>query len=251
MPLVCGQTFMASRRHAEAMFRQVSDAQERKLVDITNFPTSDGPDYEAQCDAIRRLLYRQEQADQELEAEKDEAGEVAARTTGMASDRAVDRWVELLETSIYQDVAHSIAAAGLAVAFVESVLRRALIGSKYEHSKLSYIMGNLDEGLKKYLPPGFELTVSALVAYRNQTGHNGFEWSPGKYSNFEKEWQKHNWPSDWFLKVTVGGDPWVCYMSPVFVKHCIQTMEQTAKGAEKRRLGVAPDFDFTLPPGAV
>ena len=38
-------------------------------------------------------------------------------------------------------------------------------------------------------------------------------------------------------------------MSPVFVKHCIQTMEQTAKGAEKRRLGVAPDFDFTLPPG--
>ena len=110
----------------------MSDAQERKLVDITNFPTSDGPDYEAQCDAIRRLLYRQERADQELEAEKDAAGEVAAHATGMANDRdrAVDRWVELLETSIYQDVAHSIAAAGLAVAFVESVLRRALIGSK-------------------------------------------------------------------------------------------------------------------------
>ena len=88
----------------------MSDAQERKLVDITNFPTSDGPDYEAECDAIRRLLYRQERADQELEAEKDAAGEVPARTTGMASDRAVDRWVELLQTSIYQDVAHSIAA---------------------------------------------------------------------------------------------------------------------------------------------
>ena len=42
MPLVCVQIFMASRRHAEAMFRQVSDAQERKLVDIANFATSEG-----------------------------------------------------------------------------------------------------------------------------------------------------------------------------------------------------------------
>ena len=166
----------------------------------------------------------------------------------MANDRAVDRWVELLETSIYQDVAHSMAAVSLAVAFIESMLRRALIGSKCEHSHLSYIIGNLDEGLKEYLPPDFEPTVSALVAYRNQVLHNGFEWSPEKYLDFEKEWQKHHWPSDWFLKVTVGDDPWMCYMSPAFVKHCIQTMEQTAGGVEKLLLGVAPDFDLGIPP---
>ena len=51
---------------------------------------TEGPDYHLQCVAIRRLLFRQEQADHELKAHMDVVGVEAERTTGAANDRAVD-----------------------------------------------------------------------------------------------------------------------------------------------------------------
>ena len=84
----------------------------------------EGLDYDAQFDAIRRLLYRQERSDQELVDNIEQVERVAEQTRGAASQLAVDQWVDLVHGSCYQDAAHSMAAVGMIAPFIESVFRQ-------------------------------------------------------------------------------------------------------------------------------
>jgi len=43
------------------------------------------------------------------------------------------------------------------------------------------------------------------------------------------------WPKDWFSKVTSGDDPWVFYMSPTFVVHCLDRTERIIEGMGRFR----------------
>ena len=94
-----------------------------KLVEF-QFPLEEF-DHGSQLVAIRNLLYRQERADQDLSDRIKKADEVARRTSGRANEHAVDVWVELIEMSCYQDMAHSMAAVGMIAPFIESAFKAA------------------------------------------------------------------------------------------------------------------------------
>ncbi len=195
-------------------------------------------DYDAQLLAIRSLLFRQERADQELADRIGKIGKVAKQTSGIANDWAVDEWVDLVHSSCYQDAAHSMAAVGMIAPFIESIFRHAFprIGDKktYKGSMVEKIMSLADEEkIRNYLPDDLEPTLSALFAYRNAMFHSGFEWPREELEKFEMKLNKSGWPSDWFLRAMSNDKPWMFYMSPKFIEHCLGIVEEVIRGIEE------------------
>lgn len=193
--------------------------------------------YGAQLVAIRCLLGRQERADQDLSDRIMEADSVARRTRGCANDHAVDLWVELAESSCYQDAAHSMAAVGMIAPLIESAFRVALhsIGNKLPQGHLAknIVKGVEEVGMREYLPLDLEPTISALFEYRNKMFHGGFEWSKEDLKKFEKLLDENRWPSDWFAKATSDDEPWMFYMTSTFVYHCLEITEGVIRGIEQ------------------
>ena len=196
----------------------------------------------AQLVAIRDLLHRHERADQELLDRIKKADEVATQTRG-DNDRAVDAWVELAEMSYYQDAAHSMAAVGMIAPFIESFFRayfrsigkdlpkRNLVGNTVKRIK--------EVGMEEYMPTDLKPTLSALFAYRNKMFHGGFEWSSEELKRFEKQLRENRWPPDWFSWATWSSwatsddEPWMCYLTPVFISHCLSMAEGVIRGIEE------------------
>ena len=193
--------------------------------------------HSAQLVAIRGLLYRQERADHELSSKIKEADKVARRTRDRANEHAVDAWVELAEMSCYQDAAHSMAAVGMIAPLIESAFRAAFrsAGSKLPSRDLvRNIVKRVQEVcMKEYLPADLEPTLSALFAYRNKMFHGGFEWSLKELKWFERLLDKNRWPSDWFSRATLDDEPWMFYMTPIFVDHCLDMAEGVIRGIEQ------------------
>ncbi|MCY4449299.1 MAG: hypothetical protein OXE02_10725 [Chloroflexi bacterium] len=206
--------------------------------------------YGAQLVAIRGLLYRQERADEELSDRIKEADEVARRTKGPANDHAVDAYAELAEMSCYQDAAHSMAAVGMIAPLIESAFRAAFpsIGTGLPRRNLAKdIVKHVEEvGMKEYLPADLEPTLAALFKYRNEMFHGGFEWSSEKLKKFETLLGEERWPSGWFSKATSDDDPWMFYMTPAFVDHCLDVAERVIRGIEQ--FGLEKNFG-PLSPG--
>ena len=193
--------------------------------------------YGAQLVAIRCLLVRQERADQDLSDRIMEVDAVARRTRGCANDHAVDLWVELAESSCYQDAAHSMAAVGMIAPLIESVFRAAFrsIGNKLPQGHLAKnIVKRVEEvGMKEYLPPDLEPAMAALFEYRNKMFHGGFEWSKEDLKKFEALQDENRWPSDWFTKATSDDEPWMFYMTSTFVYYCLEMAEGVIRGIER------------------
>ena len=63
--------------------------------------------------------------------------------------------------------------------------------------------------------------------------HCGFEWPREELERFEKQLNESCWPSDWFLKATSNDKPWMFYMSPKFIEHCLGIVEKVIRGIEK------------------
>lgn len=196
-------------------------------------------DYDAQLLAIRSLLFRQERADQELADRTGKVGKVAKRTSGIANDWVVGEWVGLVHGSCYQDAAHSMASVGMIAPFIESIFEHAFPGildkKAYKGlSKVKRIMRLVDEvNIRSYMPDDLEPTLSALFAYRNAMFHSGFEWPREELEKFEKKLNKSGWPSDWFLRATSNDKPWMFYMSPKFIEHCLGIVEEVIRGIEE------------------
>jgi len=193
--------------------------------------------YSSQLVAIRDLLYRQEQADRNLLDRVEEADEVARRTGGRANEYAVDNWVGLVEMSCYQDAAHSMAAVGMLAPFIESVFRSAFryIGDELPPWELvkNIVKRVKGVGMEEYLPSDLEPTLSALFQYRNNMFHGGFEWSSKRLKEFERLLKKNRWPLEWFSWATSDDEPWMFYMTPAFVEHCLEMFEKVIKGIEQ------------------
>ena len=208
----------------------------KSQIEDIHFPLEEF-NHSAQLVAIRRLLYRQERADQELSDRMKEADEVARRTNGRANEHAVDAWVELAEISCYQDAAHSMAAVGMIAPFIESAFRAAFpsIGTESpRRSLVKDIVKHTEEvGMKEYLPTDLEPTLSALFAYRNKMFHGGFEWSSQELKRFERLLDRNRWPHDWFSKATSNDEPWMFYMTSAFVDHCLDMAERVIRGIEQ------------------
>jgi hypothetical protein len=52
--------------------------------------------------------------------------------------------------------------------------------------------------------------------------HQGFEWSESERAKFAKATAA--WPAEWFSQATSGGEPWVFYLTDVFVDHVLATV---------------------------
>lgn len=223
-------------------------------------------DYQAQLLAIRGLLWRHKQADEQLEDEIKRIGEYARKSSGLRGEHAVDEWVNRLHASVYQDAAHSMAAVGMLAPFVESIFCQSFRGirqhffalaTSYSHhprwerssnngwdchflyhakgKRRTDLVAGIAQladavGLISHLPNDWKPTLRALFAYRNKMFHCGFEWPVNERSSFEKYITKDQWPSGWFAKATSGGSPWVFYLTEVFLDHCLATVDRIIDG---------------------
>lgn len=221
-------------------------------------------DYDSQLLAIRQLLHRHGAADKELRKEMDEIEEFAKRTKGIRNERAVDEWGEHFQMSVYQDAAHSMAAVGMLAPLVESIffqgfagIRKNIIQSPIpnDHRRWSqaaddqwdchfvWSKGQRKEDLvagilqlaeavelTPFLPPHLNITLQALFEYRNRMFHCGLEWPLMERERFLKRIADSTWPSEWFSQATRDGRPWIFYLSPEFIDHCIGIVEKVIDG---------------------
>lgn len=219
-------------------------------------------DFDAQLLAIRHLLRRHHEADQQLEKEMQVLSAYAHRT---GSEHAQDDWGELFQISVHQDAAHSMAAVGMLAPFVESIFYQAFrnmpihlengAGRLDSHPrgrlaaadlwdchffwKTGGRQRNLVEGIlqladaagvRPHLPAQLRSTLDALFAYRNKMFHCGFEWPIDERHAFQARIRDSNWQPDWFARATRGSDPWIFYMSALFIEHCLTTIDQVIVG---------------------
>ena len=197
----------------------------------------EGFNHGAQLVAIYGLLYRQELAEQDLSNRIEEANAVARRTTGRANDDATDYWVELAQMSCYQEAAHSMAAVSMIAPLIESTFRAAFrsIGDQLPQRHLAAnIVKHVEKlSMTDYLPADLQPTLEALFKYRNEMFHGGFEWAPENLKAFEKELDQNHWPTEWFSKATSDDEPWIFYMTPTFIDHCLKIAEAVVRGVKK------------------
>ena len=187
-------------------------------------------DYRSQLFAIRSLLSRQDQADRELEDRIEHARKMAVQTSGDANESWVQESVDHMHNSLYQDVAHSMAAVSMIAPLFESVFKRVFRHMEKEWSGPRGIMKYVDEvGMEDYMPHDLGITLEALFEYRNKMFHCGFEWPLEERQGFEGKRCKSCWPSDWFDKARTDNEPWMFYMTPKFVDHCVDSAEQVCK----------------------
>ena len=191
-------------------------------------------DYARHVEAMRGLLYRNQQADVALSDKISDSEEWVRRTTGEESDVAVDYTVDLMEKSVYQDVAHSMAAVGMIVPFLEGVFKDV-----FERMNEDLPRGDLAKNILKvvnkrmldpYLPAQFAPTMEALFRYRNDLFHWGFEWPTHIRQHFEDA--TAGWPDGWFEVATQGSEPWTFSMSTAFINHCIKVAEEVPEGLQ-------------------
>lgn len=215
-------------------------------------------DLDAQLLAIRRLLSSHQAADEALSREIDEL-EVATRAaSGAYADHLVDLSVDQMHGSVYQDAAHSMAAAGMVAPLLETMLVRlfARMGEQAwptvasdrvtragkmhpdfwnaqvyfskegEKPDIAVAVRQLitATGLGAYLPADFDSAFDALVTYRNRMFHNGFEWPVEARTKFKALLEAKGW-NDWFRSSLTNHQPWIFYMSPDFIDRCLDLVE--------------------------
>lgn len=221
--------------------------------------------YEAQLVAINDLLQRHARADRMLGDEIKKTQALARRSRGFRNERATDEWVDLLNTSVYQDSAHSMSAVGMLAPLVESIFHQALLETRthYETQSthppkhLRWKQADQDKwdchffwnkgrrnvdlvegifqlseavGLTSYLPENLRTRLKALFSYRNKMFHCGFEWPAGERANFADMIKREKW-DDWFSSATrketqKKEEPWIFYIKESFVEDCVSTTER-------------------------
>jgi hypothetical protein len=226
-------------------------------------------DYDAQVRAIRILLFRHREADKKLADEIKSLGE-RFESPKHPGERAVDEWVDLLHSSVYQDAAHSMAAVGMLAPLVESMFYGAFykvqehffpVDSSYgNHPRWKFSAKdrwdchlfydrkgerrkNLVEGiiqlaeavgLSSHLPNDLKPVLQALFEYRNKMFHCGFEWPVDERNRFaeriDRGIREEGWSSNWFEKATTGGTPWIFYLTNSFVDHCLNSIDRVIEG---------------------
>ena len=225
-------------------------------------------DLKSQLLAIEGVLKRNEEAEAEVAAQIKELEEQVRYHDGQnqhAQGYLGDYWADRAYHTFFQDAAHSMAAAGLLAPFIESLfvaifqgLRKAaqenskrssddprtvayekefwdphnVIGSEGHRRDIVVGIGQLARttGLSEHLPTDYERTLTALFAYRNKMFHHGFEWPEEERTKFDNRIRNEKWPAQWFKTSRKGDEPWIFYMSPEFIQHCLETIDGVLEG---------------------
>ena len=191
-------------------------------------------DYLSHLIAIRQLLWRQDRADSQLKGQIEDSEQIARRTSGEVNEVAVDRHIEFIQLSIYQSASHSMAAVGMLAPLTESIFRGVFEGvgrkkpSRHLARKIMEMVEDESLGLGEYMPDDLRHTLEALFLYRNKMFHHGFAWPQSQRQAFAD--RLRDWQDGWFDSATSDGEPWIFYMSPGFISHCIDTIEDVLRG---------------------
>jgi hypothetical protein len=213
-------------------------------------------DYDSQLQSIGSLL------EQHRQNEKRSSERILAierelpHLSGMQNHMASVERDELLNTSVYADAAHSMAAIGMLAPFIESIFYQAFKSARAHYGDATDLLPdhprwkedpearwdcrfiwkkgekirNLVEGimqlssatgLKKFLPPDLRRTLGAVFTYRNKMFHLGFEWPMDDREKFRAQILSEKWPDNWFAWATSDSKPWICYMTDALISECI------------------------------
>lgn len=202
--------------------------------------------------AVRVLIARNNKADAEYAREiKQLEGEARNAPNAEYGQRVVDDLVDALHTGVYHDAANSMAAVGMLAPLIESlfetlfnrVCQKVVQPASRRSDKLDperywdprWYAGSDDNrqdfpkgaqqlsddvGLSPFLPALSFPTLNALFAYRNKMFHNGFEWPERQRIAFAERIAREHW-EDWFSSSKTDNKPWIFYMSPAFIAHCL------------------------------
>ena len=171
-----------------------------------------------------------------------------------------DLAVDAMHDSVYHDAANSMAAVGMLAPLIESLFvhlfkefRNMIVPAQGRRSRLTedrywdprwYAASNSNDrqdlllgfkqlaneiGLDAFLPSSLEATVAALLAYRNNMFHNGFEWPKERREAFAKRISDEGW-SAWFSRATTNDEPWIFYMTQEFILHCLTLIDELVIG---------------------
>lgn len=233
--------------------------------DYAHYLLGEDIDLDAQLLAIRDLLSRHRSADEATSRDIEELAEETRKAKGPYADHLVDLSVDRMHNSVYQDAAHSMAAAGMLAPLMESILVRLFAGvgrrpwplveterrdragedhpglwnaqtyfSSKEGEKPDIVLGVRQlasaTGLAAHLPADFDAAFEALVLYRNRIFHNGFEWPVEARGKFKKLVDTRGWGA-WFQSSLTNHEPWIFYMSPAFIDRCLALVDQTLDAA--------------------
>ena len=225
-------------------------------------------DFESHLVAIRDLLRRNREADRATAEKIQKLAKQLRASDGGDSEKGRylgDYYADESYRTAFHDAAHSMAAVGMLAPLIESLfvsifggLRklsrdktfvsnenprlaasrdqfwnpRLKIKSKSNHRNIVAGTRQLASaiGLSEHLPTNYDKTLAALFHYRNMMFHNGFEWSRDEGRAFKERIQSAGWPADWFKESRGFGDTRFFYMTPEFVQHCLETIDQMIEG---------------------
>ena len=202
-------------------------------------------DYMSQLFAIRMLLMRQDNSDAQLVSEIERIDEVARSSEGARNDRAVDQYVELAHDSVFQSAAHSMAAVGMLAPLLESIFNELFEqfgGKKPKGQLVRNIVAMIDDesvDLRRFMPTDLDQTLEALFLYRNKMFHYGLEWPSHQREQFAGCLE--DWPEGWFSLSTTNNVPWMFYMTPEFIDHCLDMVESIFLGLCRYQRGPGRD----------
>ena len=232
---------------------EITEQDERKILewmrtykqnwtdrDWTQREVLRGIDLEMQLLAIKSLLSRNQQAEDDLKREIDDLHkqfqqEVQAVRAGQeAQDSGDYRWQDRLYEAFFEDTANGMAAVGMLAPFVEALFvavfqrfkeegttepspedprRQATERYFWDPHWVVHKQGKPEKdlvkgisqlagsiGLERFLPEDYGKTLQALFLYRNKMFHCGLEWPEKERINFRS--QKNNWPAEWFQETT-------------------------------------------------
>lgn len=218
-------------------------------------------DFDQQLAAIRAILQRNRESERSLANAIDVAAVEARRLTGIRQWYAFNEHDSLIQESVYQDAANSMAAAGMLAPFLETVFTQCFrgIGSKWAsvatpglkharwqgvqeiqwnchnfiekgRARTDLVQGILQLadaiGFRSRLPSDIDKVLSALFSYRNKMFHCGFEWPVEERTAFKKRLDDGTWPMTWFSSASSGSEPWIFYLTDDFIDHCLETADK-------------------------
>ncbi len=220
-----------------------------------------GFDPDAQFNAILSLLKEHDELSADTHNEIRRREERANTCERPNKEFVVDAFREMVEYSIYQDAAHSMAAVGMLAPLFETVFTQCFITIHRRYSKEQlwpgghirwqqaglqawdchyvFVSGNprknlvkgvmqLSEatGLQEYLPSNYQEVLEALFAYRNKMFHFGLEWPIAEREKFAQRIIDAGWPNDWFEQASINKKPWVFCLSHEFIDVCQLTFQR-------------------------
>ena len=196
------------------------------------------PHYASQWVAIRSILLRNQEAEDEASAQIREL-EADIRTHDYPQHWVDHNWVTQMHDKTFLDAAHSMAAVGLIAPLMESLFGRVVAYFKDEQTwdgsrrrvgiAKAFLQIAEDIDLRRHLPDDLDRTAPALFAYRNKMFHCGLEWPEKDRTNFAKRIHSDGW-TGYFSQAESGNEPWFFYMTTGFVKRCLDTIYETIDG---------------------